>query len=138
MQTHAMAAFQAIPYQTPPDTPAVPSQVIDSPNVSYHNQTPYHMFPPQPANSFMPMIYWSAPSAFPSSPYANTYGYRPFPSTANYISIHHQPYYSHPSLCSPIPKVPEKNEKNEVILKESDIDSDSSSSSTETKVPLLS
>jgi hypothetical protein len=84
------------------------------------------------------MIYWSAPSAFPSSPYANTYGYRPFPSTANYISIHHQPYYSHPSMCSLIPKVPEKNEKNEVTLKESDIDSDSSSSSTETKVPLLS
>ncbi|XP_011037647.1 PREDICTED: uncharacterized protein LOC105134798 isoform X1 [Populus euphratica] len=134
MQTHAMAAFQAIPYQTPPDTPAVPSQVINSPNVSYHNQTPYHMFPPQPASSFMPMIYWSAPSAFPSSPYANTYGYRPFPSTANYISIHQQPYYCHPSLCSLIPKEPEKNEKNEVILKESD----SSSSSTETKVPLLS
>ncbi|KAJ6925506.1 hypothetical protein NC651_010022 [Populus alba x Populus x berolinensis] len=138
MQTHATAAFQSIPYQTPPDAPAVTSQVINSPNFSYHNQTPYHMFPPQPANSFMPMIYWSAPSAFPSSPYGNTYGYRPFPSTANYISIHHQPYYSHPSLCSLIPKVPEKNEKNEVILKESDIDSDSSSSSTETKVPLLS
>ncbi|KAJ6767348.1 hypothetical protein OIU79_023169 [Salix purpurea] len=138
MQAHAMAAFQSIPYQTPPETPSVPGQVINSPNVSYHNQTPYHMFPPHAANSFMPMIYWSAPNAFPSSPYASAYGYRPFPSTANYISIHNQPYHSHPSLCSLIPKVPEKNEKNEVTLKESDTGSDSSSSSTETKDALLS
>ncbi|KAJ6367479.1 hypothetical protein OIU78_000105 [Salix suchowensis] len=138
MQAHAMAAFQSIPYQAPPETPPVPGQVINSPNVSYHNQTPYHMFPPHAANSFMPMIYWSAPNAFPSSPYASAYGYRPFPSTANYISIHHQPYHSHPSLCSLIPKVPEKNEKNEVTLKESDTGSDSSSSSTETKDALLS
>ncbi|KAF9683390.1 hypothetical protein SADUNF_Sadunf04G0008600 [Salix dunnii] len=135
MQAHAMAAFQSIPYQTPPETPSVPSQVINSPCVSYHNQTPYHMFPQHAANSFMPMIYWSAPNAFPSSPYASTYGYRPFPSTANYFSIHHQPYHSHPSLCSLIPKVPEKNE---VTLKESDTHSDSSSSSTETKDALLS
>ncbi|KAJ6401923.1 hypothetical protein OIU84_014076 [Salix udensis] len=138
MQAHAMAAFQSIPYQAPPENPSVPGQVINSPNVSYHNQTPYHMFPPHAANSFMPMIYWSAPNAFPSSPYASAYGYRPFPSTANYISIHHQPYHSHPSLCSLIPKVPEKNEKNEVTLKESDTGSDSSSSSTETKDALLS
>ncbi|CAK7351201.1 unnamed protein product [Dovyalis caffra] len=135
MQTHAMAAFHPIPSQTPSP---VPSQAINSPNVSYHDQTAYHMFPPQPANSFMPMIYWSAPTAFPPSPYANAYGYRPFPSTANYISIHHQPYYSHPSFSSLIPKVAEKNEKNDVTLKESDIDSDNISSSTETKAALAS
>ncbi|KAE8733177.1 hypothetical protein F3Y22_tig00001478pilonHSYRG00298 [Hibiscus syriacus] len=27
-------------------------------NILYHNQTPYHLFPPQPENSFMPTVFW--------------------------------------------------------------------------------
>ncbi|KAK4845300.1 hypothetical protein QYF36_003331 [Acer negundo] len=63
-------------------------------NVSYHN----HIFPPQPANALIPMIYWP-PATFPTA-----YDYRSFPSTA-----HPQPYSYHPS-CSPfIPDTVERN-----------------------------
>lgn len=142
IQTPSMTAFQSMPCQTPPDAPAIPNQVINSSGnintVSYHNQTPYHMFPPQPANGFMPMIYWSAPNVFP--PYNSTYGYHSFPSAANHIPIHHQPYFSHPSSCPLIPKKAENNKKNDLTLEEAQTgsDSDSSSTSTEPKVSLTS
>ncbi|XP_012092373.2 uncharacterized protein LOC105650098 [Jatropha curcas] len=126
----AIASFQSIPSQIPADKQAINSSGA---NVPYSNQTPYHFFPPQPANTFMPMVYWSTPNAFPPSPYASTYGYQAFPSTANYISVHPQPFYTHPSCGSLIPKIAEKNRKNDVTMVEAESDSDSSSSNTDPK-----
>ncbi|KAF2304681.1 hypothetical protein GH714_037463 [Hevea brasiliensis] len=138
IQTQAIASFQSIPSQTPPDILNVSNQVMNSSgtNISYNNQTPYHMFPPQPANAFLPMVYWSAPNAFPPTPYASTYGYQAFPSTTNYMSLHPQPYYSNPSCSPSIPKMAERNWKNDAALVEADSDSDSNSSSTEPKQAL--
>ncbi|XP_050213201.1 uncharacterized protein LOC126664722 isoform X2 [Mercurialis annua] len=112
--------FGLMGYTSIQTQPMVPFQSIPS-------QTPYHMFAPQPANSFMPMVYWSAPNAFP---YASTYGYQAFPSAANYLSIQPHPYYSHPSCSSLIPKMAERNLKNDAVLADSDCVSDSSSSSS--------
>ncbi|KAK2644484.1 hypothetical protein Ddye_019679 [Dipteronia dyeriana] len=135
IQTHAMAAaFQSMPSQTHAETHLVSNQVITnsgSNNFSYHNQSPYHIFPPQPANTYMPMIYWPPPNAFPPGPFPTAYGYRSFPSTANYISIHPQPYSYHPS-CSPfVPKSVEGSGKNNVASEEAESDSDCTSSSSD-------
>ncbi|KAJ0082362.1 hypothetical protein Patl1_10026 [Pistacia atlantica] len=140
IQNHGIAPFQSMPSQTHADTPLVSNQVFpnSATNVSYRNQSPYHIFPPQPANTFMPMMYWPPPSAFPPSPYPTTYGYRSFPSTANYISIHPQPYNNHPSSSPFVPKMVEGSAKNNAALEEPDSDSDNSSSSTEPKEPLAS
>ncbi|XP_042479317.1 uncharacterized protein LOC122060186 [Macadamia integrifolia] len=132
IQTHAMAAFTSMPSHTPRDTPPISNPVISSssPNVSYHAaQTPtqYSMFPPHPANGFMPITYWPHMNAFPSCPYPSAYGYRSYPPT-NYISLHPPPYYGHPT-CSPFgSKVVEGTEKNDAAMEGSDSDSDSSSS----------
>lgn len=133
IHTQAIAALQAIPSQTAVDAPQmmIPSTAT---NVSYHNQTPYHVFPHQQANSFLPMIYWPPSNPFLPGPYSSTYGFHSFPSTANYISIHQQPYFSNPPSTPFIPKtVGGTQEINNVALKESGTDSDSSSSSTDTK-----
>lgn len=136
-----LMGYPKIQTQSPPDVLKIPNQAMNrtATNISYNNHTPYHMFPTQPANPFLPMMYWSAPSAFPPAPYASSYGYQAFPSTANYISIHPQAYYSH-SSCSPmIPKMAERNWKNDATLVGADSDSDSSSSSsTEPKEALPS
>ncbi|KAK7829480.1 hypothetical protein CFP56_029409 [Quercus suber] len=54
----AMAAFQSMQSQTSPDAPPISNPVVPgtATNVSYHNQTPFHVFPQQPANAFLPMI----------------------------------------------------------------------------------
>ncbi|XVF27869.1 hypothetical protein REPUB_Repub14bG0146400 [Reevesia pubescens] len=133
IQTHAMGAFQSRPSQGPVDATQVSNRLVKSlgNNVPYHNQTPYHLFPPQPANTFMPMVYWPPPNVFPPSPYPTTYGYRSYPTNANYISIHPHPYYNHPSSSSVVPKTIEGNGKDVSASSEPDSDSDSSSSSTE-------
>ncbi|XP_021597012.1 uncharacterized protein LOC110603562 isoform X2 [Manihot esculenta] len=136
-----LMGYPKIQTQSPPDVLKIPNQAMNrtATNISYNNQTPYHMFPTQPANPFLPMMYWSAPSAFPPAPYASSYGYQAFPSTANYISIHPQAYYSHPSCIPMIPKMAERNWKNDATLVRADSDSDSSSSSsTEPKEALPS
>ncbi|XP_035544093.1 uncharacterized protein LOC108982310 isoform X2 [Juglans regia] len=136
IHTQAMAALQAFPSQTSVDAPQISNPMIPSTatNVSYRNQTPYHVFPHQPANSFLPMVYWPPPNSFLPRPYSSTYGFHSFPSTANYISIHQQPYYSNPSSTPFIPKtVGGTQEINNVALEEAGTDSDSSSSSTDTK-----
>lgn len=140
IHTHAMAAFQSVQsqHQTPLDASTISNTAISNlstNNASYRNQTPYQMLPSQPANAFMPLMYWPPPNIYPPGPYTSTYGgYRSFPSTGNYISIHPQPYYSHPS-CSPfIPKMTEGGVKNEMaLMEESSTDSDINSSSTEPK-----
>ncbi|KAK9936039.1 hypothetical protein M0R45_012904 [Rubus argutus] len=98
-------------------------------NISYQNQTPYHIFPPQPSNTFVPMVFWPPPNTFsPGVPYQSTYGYRSYPSAGNYF-IHPQPYYTHPS-CSPlIPKAVEGAGKNGMVSEEA-ADSDYCSSSS--------
>ncbi|XWS19416.1 hypothetical protein CRYUN_Cryun31cG0013900 [Craigia yunnanensis] len=133
IQTHALAAFQSSPTQAQADTTQVSNTMMKSHgnNVSYHNQTPYHLFPPQPAYTFMPMVYWPPPNVFPPSPYPTTYGYRSYPTNANYISSHPQPYYNHPSSSSFFPKIIEGNGKDISASLEPDSDSDSSSSSME-------
>ncbi|KAG7962887.1 hypothetical protein I3843_09G089600 [Carya illinoinensis] len=136
IHTQAMAALQAIPSQTSVDAPQISNPMIPSTatNVSYRNQTPYHVFPHQPANSFLPMIYWPHPNSFLPGPYSSTYGFHSFPSTTNYISIHQQPYYSNPSSTPFVPKtVGGTQEINNVALDEAATDSNSSSSSTDTK-----
>lgn len=137
VHTHAMAAFQS-QSRTALKAQPMSNTVISSAGtnvVSYPNQTPYQMFTPQPANAFMPLMYWPPPSTYPPGPYTPTYGgYRSFPSTGNYVSIPPQPYYTHPS-CSPcVPKMAEQSPgKNDMAFEEDDTDSDSSSSSTELK-----
>ncbi|KAL5578845.1 hypothetical protein UlMin_011287 [Ulmus minor] len=131
----SMAAFQSIlsQPQAPLETPTISNSSIanSGASVSYHNQTPFHLLPPQATNAFMPMMYWPPPNTYPPGPYASTYGYRSFHPTGNYISILPQPYYNHPSL---IPKMAEGAGKIEVALEEEDsTDSDSTSSSIEQK-----
>ncbi|KAM5588700.1 hypothetical protein ABKV19_006926 [Rosa sericea] len=103
-------------------------------NIPYHNPNPYHLFPPQPSNTFMPMVYWPPPNTFsPGLPYQSTYGYRSYPSAGNYF-IHPQPYYSHPSCGPLIPKTIEVAKKNGMASEEAaDSDYDCSSSSIEPK-----
>ncbi|KAK8664877.1 hypothetical protein V6N13_084650 [Hibiscus sabdariffa] len=134
IQTHAMAAFQNTPSQAPADTSRASNTTTKSPgnNISYHNQAPYHLFPPQPANSFMPpMVFWPPPNVFPSGAYPTAYGYRSFPTNANYVSIHPRPYYNHHSSSCFTPKIIEGIQKNASASSERHSDSDSSSSSTE-------
>lgn len=139
IQANALAGFQSMPSQTHADTPVITSSDT---KVSYPNQTPYHMFPPQATNTFMPMLYWPPPNAFPPGSYPAPYGYQsfPFPANANYVSIHPQTYNNNLPSCSPfIPKVVEATAKNNnVALEESDSDSDSSSSSTYPKEAIAS
>lgn len=133
--SHAMAAFQSMPSQTSTDATLISNPVVPgtATNVSYHNQAPFHVFPQQPANAFLPMMYWPPPNTFPPRPYPSTYGFQSFPSTSNYMSIHQQPYYSHSSSNPYIPKTVEGIQKNGMTLEEADSDSDSSSSSTDAK-----
>ena len=140
IQTHAMAAFQSTPAQAPADTTQVSNTMMKSLGniVSYHNQTPYHLFPTQPANNFMPMVYWPPPNVFPPSPYLTTYDYRPYPTNPNYISIHPQPCHNHPSSSCFIPKLIEGNGKDVSASSEPDSDSDSSSRSMEEPKEALS
>lgn len=135
IHNHAMAAFQSMPSQTSPDAPPISNPVVPgtATNVSYHNQTPFHVFPQQPANAFLPMMYWPPPNTFPPGPFPSTYGFQSFPSAANYISIHQQPYYNHSSSNPFIPKTVGGTQNNRETLEEADSDSDSSSSSTDPK-----
>ncbi|OVA10536.1 hypothetical protein BVC80_8987g7 [Macleaya cordata] len=129
LQTHAMAAFQAMPSHTQTDTPPISNPSIAGPgaNISYHTgQTPapFPIIPPHPPNTFIPMMYWPHPNAFPSCPFPSSYGYRSFPHSANYISMHPQPYYGHPFMANAV----EGTEKKDAALEEANSDSDSSSS----------
>jgi hypothetical protein len=121
-----------MPCQTSADNLEISNPVMPS-NVSYHNQTPYHVFPQQQANGFLPIMYWPPPNPFPPGRYPSTYGFPSFPSTANYISIHQQPYYSHPSSSPFTPNKVAGTQKNNAALVEADSDSDSSSSSIDPK-----
>ncbi|GLT68193.1 hypothetical protein SLA2020_404480 [Shorea laevis] len=113
-----MAAVQPMPSQTSADT------------LEISNPAPYHVFPQQQANAFLPIMFWPPPNPFPPGPYPSTYG---FPSTANYISIHQQPYYNNPSSSPFTPNKVAGTQKNNVALVEADSDSDSSSSSIDPK-----
>lgn len=66
IHTQAIASFQSMTSHAPADALQISNPVVSSsgPDVSFHNQTPYPMFPPQPANAFMPMMYW--PPLIPS------------------------------------------------------------------------
>ncbi|CAL9015161.1 unnamed protein product [Prunus brigantina] len=139
IQTHTMATFQSMPSQsqTPLDAPPISNTLIPNAggtnnNISYCSQTPYHIFPPQPANPFVPMVFWPPPNTFSPGPYQSSYGYPSFPSTGSYF-VHPRPYYSHPSYSPLIPKMVEAVGKNVVASEEADSDYDCSSSSIEPK-----
>ncbi|XVF40747.1 hypothetical protein PTKIN_Ptkin01aG0140100 [Pterospermum kingtungense] len=122
IQTHAMAAFQSTPKlsQVPADTTQGSNTMMKS---LVGNNSCHHLYPPQPANNFLPMVYWPTPNVFPPSPY---------PTNANYISIYPQLYHNHPPSSCFIPQIIEGNGKDTVsAYSEPDSDSDSSSSSME-------
>lgn len=130
IQTHAM--IQTTPSCTLADTSPISYPMISSsgPKISHPNQYSYPILPPYPSSSFVPMMYWPPPNVFPPCPYPSSYGYRPFPASGSYMSIHPQPYYSH-SPCSPMnSKLVEGTKKNNAASAETDSDSNSSSSST--------
>ncbi|KAM1005156.1 hypothetical protein ACFX2C_005271 [Malus domestica] len=131
LHTQAMATLSS---HTPLDAQPISNAVIANAgtNISYSSQTPYHIFPPQPANTFVPMVYWPPPNTFSPGPYQSTYGYQSFPSTGNYF-IHPQPYHNNPS-CSPLnPKMVEAAGKNGAASEEADSGYNCSSSSIEPK-----
>ncbi|KAL2339185.1 hypothetical protein Fmac_013631 [Flemingia macrophylla] len=114
--TYAMAAFHSMPSQiSSRDTSHMTNLALAT------SSTNHCMLPPQPASTFVPVMYWPPPNAFLLGPYASTYGYHSFPSAANYMSFQTQPYYSHPNML-------EGTGKNDLAYDETDSDSDSSNS----------
>ncbi|XAR65641.1 hypothetical protein NMG60_11009814 [Bertholletia excelsa] len=129
--------------QTTPSSSSPPTQfglmgytssraLFESPTFS-NLQASYTMFQPHPSNAFVPMIFWPPPNAFPTCPYPSSHNYQSYPSTGNYLSIHPQPYCSHPQLSPLILNMVEGREKNGACSEEAEIDSESSSSSMEPK-----
>ncbi|XP_029129230.1 uncharacterized protein LOC114916520 isoform X2 [Cajanus cajan] len=115
--TYAMAAFHSMPSQiSSQDTSHMPNLALATSSTNNHS-----MLPPQPANTFVPVMYWPPPNAFFPGPYPSTYGYHSFPSAGNYMSFQTQPHYNHPNML-------EGSGKNDLASDESDSDSDSSNS----------
>ncbi|XP_047164110.1 uncharacterized protein LOC124833631 isoform X2 [Vigna umbellata] len=118
--TYAMAAFHSMPSQvSSQDISHIlnPALVNSITNVSGN----HGMLPPQPASSFVPVMYWPPPNAFLPGPYTSTYGYHSFPAAANYLSIQTQPYFNHPKSL-------EDSRKNDLVSHETNSDTDSSTS----------
>ncbi|CAK9176073.1 unnamed protein product [Ilex paraguariensis] len=135
IQTPAMAAFRSMPSPSPRGSEPISNPVIPSTgsNTSYQNQSPYPMFQQHPVNSFMPMIFWHPPTAFPPSSYLSSYGYQSFPSAGNYLPIHPYPY-NHPSCMPLVPRMVKVTGKVNAASEEADSsNSNSSSSSTKSK-----
>jgi len=115
-----MAAFHSMPSQVSSQdisqilNPALANSITNVPGN-------HGILPPQPASSFVPVMYWPPPNAFLPGPYTSTYGYPSFPSAANYLSIQTQPYFNHPKLL-------EGSGKNDLASDETDSDTDSSTS----------
>ncbi|RDX81389.1 hypothetical protein CR513_37940, partial [Mucuna pruriens] len=118
--TYAMAAFHSMPSQkSSQDTSHIPNQGLATCSANVSGNHP--MLLPQPASTFVPVMYWPPPNAFLHGPYPSTYGYQSFPSAANYMSFQTRPYYNDPKLL-------ESSGKKDLASDESDSDSDSSSS----------
>ncbi|KAK3012023.1 hypothetical protein RJ639_011354 [Escallonia herrerae] len=133
IQTQAMTAFQSMPSQTPADSPPAlsnPSIKSSTPKYNHHNRYSYPVPPPHPANSFMPLMYWSSPNVFPPCTYSPSYGYPTFPPAGNYIPIHPLPYYCHTSCSSLVPKPVQGSGRSYAASAQTDGDSNSSSSTT--------
>ncbi|KAK2974825.1 hypothetical protein RJ640_005609 [Escallonia rubra] len=133
IQTHAMTAFQSMPSQTPADSPPAlsnPSIKSAAPKHNHHNSYSYPVPPPHPANSFMPMMYWSSPNVFPPCTYSPSYGYPTFPPAGNYIPIHPLPFYCHTSCNSLVPKPVLGSGRSYAASAQTDGDSNSSSNTT--------
>ncbi|KVH89626.1 hypothetical protein Ccrd_008386 [Cynara cardunculus var. scolymus] len=95
------------------------SQTLAGPsNFYYPNQSPYPIFPPHLANSFMPMMYWPPPNAFPPP-----FTYQSFSSSGNYISTHSQPLFTHVSSNTLEPNMVNYVVKNGPGLEKTDNDS---------------
>ncbi|KAK6917297.1 hypothetical protein RJ641_018048 [Dillenia turbinata] len=109
----------------------VPETSTPTPTVPYHYQTPYHVFPLQTPNAFMPMMYWPPPQGYPPCPTPPSYSYWSFPFSRSHMPILSQPYFSLPP-CDPfVPKVSGGFEKNEPASEDEDSDSGSSSTHSE-------
>ncbi|KAL9325490.1 hypothetical protein ACSQ67_006135 [Phaseolus vulgaris] len=118
--TYAMAAFHSMPSQVSSQDN---SHILNpAPANSITNVSGNHgILLPQPASSFLPVMYWPPPNAFLPVPYTSTYGYHSFPTAANYVSIQTQPYLNHPKSL-------EGSGKNDLASDETDSDTDSSTS----------
>ncbi|WVZ09948.1 hypothetical protein V8G54_014478 [Vigna mungo] len=118
--TYAMAAFHSMPSQvSSQDISHILNPVLAN---SITNVSGNHgMLPPQPASSFVPVMYWPPPNVFLPGPYTSAYGYHSFPAAANYLSIQTQPYFN-PS------KSLEDSGKNDLVSHETNSDPDSSTS----------
>ncbi|KAK7363741.1 hypothetical protein VNO77_05895 [Canavalia gladiata] len=129
--TYAMTAFHSMPSQISKDTSHIPNPAI-APSSTYvlGNHSSYHILPPQPASTFVPVMYWPPPNAFLPGPYPSSYGYQSFPSSANYMSFQTQPYYNHPTCSSSLPKLLEGSGKNDLPSDQSDSGSDTDSNSS--------
>ncbi|TKY54016.1 hypothetical protein E2542_SST18422 [Spatholobus suberectus] len=120
--TYARAAFHSMTSQiSSQDTSHMPNPALATSSTNVYAN--HRMLPPQPANTFVPMMYWPPPNAFLPGPYPSTYGYQSFPSAANYMSFQTQPYYNHPQLLEG-----SGSGKNDLASDETDSDSYSSSS----------
>ncbi|KAL2524070.1 Uncharacterized protein Adt_09124 [Abeliophyllum distichum] len=85
------------------------------PSFSYQIPLSYSVFPPHPANSFRPLMYWPPPNVL-------------------YLcqSFHLQAYYSQFRYNALVPEMSENTQQNDVVSEDAEeYDSSSSSSSTE-------
>ncbi|XP_049365420.1 uncharacterized protein LOC125830249 [Solanum verrucosum] len=96
------------------------------PNIHYHNQCTYPVFPMYPPNSVTPFVYWPQPNAFAPFPYPSSYRYI---APGSCITL---PPYS--SYYNPlIPQTLGTDEKQNGALDEAKRESNSSSSSTDSR-----
>ncbi|KAI4295892.1 hypothetical protein L6164_035889 [Bauhinia variegata] len=123
---YSMATFHSMPSQNSQDTCQMPNPLLAPPSTT---NTSYPMLPPPPRSTFLPIMYWPPPNAFPPGPYPSTYGYQSFPPPANYFTFHSHPYYNHPSIA----KLMEGSGMNDLASEESESDSGSTSGGTEQK-----
>ncbi|KAL3519469.1 hypothetical protein ACH5RR_017618 [Cinchona calisaya] len=126
MQNQAITTAQSITSQPPADlfSLANPLMVSTNPNFPHYDHSSYPLFPPHPANSFVPMMYWHPSTMFLHCPHPS------YPIAGNYTSIYPHPYYGTPNQ---VPKPSKDSWKNHAAYENAKCNSNSSSSSTEPK-----
>ncbi|XP_049396418.1 uncharacterized protein LOC125860492 [Solanum stenotomum] len=112
-----------------PQAPAYtrkPVMANTAPNIHYHNQCAYPVFPMYPPNSVPPFVYWPQPNAFSPFPYPSSYRYI---APGSCITLHPYSSYYNPL----IPQTLGTDEKQNGALDEAKRESNSSSSSTDSR-----
>uniref|UniRef100_M1A267 Uncharacterized protein n=1 Tax=Solanum tuberosum TaxID=4113 RepID=M1A267_SOLTU len=111
--------------QAPADT-RKPVMANTAPNIHYHNQCAYPVFPMYPPNSVTPFVYWPQPNAIAPFPYPSSYRYI---APGSCITVHPYSSYYNPL----IPQTLGTDEKQNGALDEAKRESNSSSSSTDSR-----